>query len=657
MNKIERTLEFDKIKEMLKEAAYSNAAKERITKLAPYLDEAECLRHAADTTAARTILDGMGAPPLPYMENLNDILQLAKAGSMLLPEQLSTIMQFAASAKRVKSYLKKAESVDTRIAPYGKSIIELNELYEEIERCIRYEQVDAHASAELTSLRRQIERTQAKIKERLHGLLMNNKKWFSDSFITERGGRYVLPVKREYKNMLKGAVVEVASSKSTYFMEPSSVEKLRDELNALNIEEDAEVRRILYTLTAMVDDFSPTITADMAAMEELDFVFAKAKVSQRMHANPVTIGVAREIRIVSGRHPLLSRETCVPLDFTLGGEIEGVIITGPNTGGKTVAMKTVGLLSMMAQSGLHVPADASSRFSMHAHYFCDIGDGQSITENLSTFSGHMKNVIGILGENNRESLVLLDELGSGTDPNEGMGIAIAVLEELKKSGCLFLVTTHYAEVKEYALKTPGVMSARMAFDRETLSPLYRLEQGEVGESCALYIAKRLGLPARILSRAYEEAYKKEHRQAAGATVDVSDLLDGAHAGEPVSSRAQGRQSAIKKREEHAPLPEHALGFHVGDSVLVLPQKELGIVYATADRQGMVGVQIKGQKDLYNHKRLQLKLPASELYPEDYDFSVIFDTVENRKARHQLGKGHRPGVEISYEGAKRDGYCP
>jgi dsDNA-specific endonuclease/ATPase MutS2 len=380
-------------------------------------------------------------------------------------------------------------------------------------------------------------------------------------------------------------------------------------------------------------------------METLDFIFAKAKLSLDMKAIPATINANRHIHIENGRHPLLKTTECVPLNFTIGDDVTGIVITGPNTGGKTVALKTVGLLDLMAQSGLHVPCE-NANLCLNNAVLCDIGDGQSITENLSTFSSHITNIINILNDTNGDSLILLDELGSGTDPAEGMGIAIAILEELMQKGCLFVATTHYPEVKEYANKTEGLLNAKMAFDRESLKPLYRLEIGEAGESCALYIAKRLGLPKKMLERAYQEAYCRDtsitHQKLESGFLDNPVENTDARINTPLSL------SRIEKAIPPKTVNTRSQRFHIGDSVVVYPQKKIGIVYKMADEKGDVGVQIQKKKELINHKRLQLKVAASEMYPEDYDFSIVFDSVANRKARHKMDKGYQPDLAIVYE---------
>jgi len=296
----------------------------------------------------------------------------------------------------------------------------------------------------------------------------------------------------------------------------------------------------------------------------------------------------------------------------------------------------VGLLSLMAQSGLHVPADERSSVCIFDSVWCDIGDGQSISQNLSTFSSHMTNIIDVLGKSTDSSLILFDELGSGTDPAEGMGIATAILEELLVKGCLFTVTTHYPEIKEFATGTQGVINARMAFDRESLMPLYRLEIGEAGESCALHIAQRLGMPAHILERAREITYS-------GTSTITPTSHDESTNKESVIITVTPLE--VNEEPEKDVIIHRSQTFNIGDSVTVYPQKSVGIIYARANSKGELGVQIKGKKQLINHKRIKLRIAADELYPEDYDFSIIFDTVANRKARHLMSRKHVAGTTV------------
>lgn len=665
-NKTCHTLEFDTIRTMLCERAVSDNAKNKLMLLSPLLSLPEVNLKIKETTEAKAVLTALGTPPLPSMKDMDKYLELASIGSMLLPEQLLYIAQFLTAARRVKTYLEKAEYLQTEIAYYGSSFADLTALSEEINRCIRGNQVDNEASRELKGIRRSMEQLQTEIRNKLENLLRSKKEWFSETYISSRNGHYVLPVKKEYKNQISGSTQDISSTGSTCFIVPNTVLKLEEELSLLKIEEENEIRRILYLLTGMVADASSDIFLNMQALETIDILFAKAKLSMDMKGVAPHMNFERKISITEGRHPLLNAGECVPLDFKLGEDIQGIIITGPNTGGKTVAIKTVGLLSLMAQCGLHVPCK-EAELTMNNGIFCDIGDGQSITENLSTFSSHITNIIEILKNSNEESLVLLDELGSGTDPAEGMGIAIAILEELRKKNCLFVATTHYPEVKEYAAKTNGLINARMAFDKESLKPLYRLEIGEAGESCALYIAKRLGMAAGMLARAYEEAYRQSSYDSfkqtrgrelsasdtapkkASPKADFTDSLPYTAPSYPTSSTLP-KIEAVKKEAVQKEAPASSK-YTMGDSVMVYPQKKIGIVFKPCDEKGLIGVQMQKKKEFVNHKRLKLISPALELYPPDYDFSIIFDTVANRKARHQMGKRHQPGLEINYPPVK------
>lgn len=668
--KMYQTLEFNKVLSMLEELALSEKAGSRIRNLEPYLSEAEVSLHLNETTESRLILEQYGNPPLSPMTDLEKSLNSLGKGIFLLPEQLGDIAQFLTACRRLRSYLKKAEATATSVASYGNSIYDLSELEEEINRSVRGSQLDDRASPKLADLRRKIICSGDQVRSKLESLLRNNGIWFSESFVSIRNGRYTLPVKREFKNHVVGTVIDVSQSGGTYFIEPSAARKLQEEIGILRIEEDNEVRRILFTLTALVEDHLSSIRINMEAMVSLDFLFAKAKLSIAMKANPLSVQAERKIEIRGGRHPLLKSDTVIPLDFHIGDNFRGVVITGPNTGGKTVALKTIGLLSLMAQSGLHVPA-SDGYFTMNNYVLCDIGDGQSITENLSTFSSHMTNIIGILKTADDQSLVLLDELGSGTDPAEGMGLAIAILEELAQKKCLFVSTTHYPEIKDFAKAAPDLINARMAFDRQTLLPLYRLEIGEAGESCALYIAKRLGLPQHMITRASTAAYGNI-RQNIGLDQGASersiienqnrkfdvklDLMPGMEDSTILANSIVTDSTPRRiKKQEAAKVPEapRSMKFNIGDSVTVYPQKMIGIVCQKADEKGDIGIQVKKRKLMINHKRLKLLVPANELYPENYDFSIVFDSVTNRKARHVMEKRHDPELVINLLNEERE----
>lgn len=609
------TLEFTNILEQLSELSYSETVKSTILELKPILGEVECKKKMEETTQAKTILEMFGNPPISYMTDLDKILELSQNGSMLLPEQLASVGNFIYACSRMKTYLKKVRELELSFSLYGDSFLGLEELLAEIERCIKNNTVDDFASPHLKDVRKKMLHAKDNVKLKLETMLRNRKECFSDQHVVTRNGRLVLPVKRTHKSQIVGTIIDSSSTGATVFIEPSAVQKLQQELSYLEIEEDSEVRKILYTLTALVEDHIYALRINKECMELLDFVFAKAKLSEKMQARAVPIVTERKMKIVQGRHPLLPKDICVPLDFIIGDGISGIIITGPNTGGKTVTLKTVGLLSLMAQCGLHVPVAEGSYFSMFNHIFCDIGDGQSISENLSTFSAHITKIIDIVKRVDGESLVLLDELGSGTDPTEGMGIATAILEELRRKRCLFVATTHYPEIKEYAKTTEHLQNASMGFDRENLKPLYQLQIGEAGVSCAFHIAQKLGLPEHMLHYAEMTVYGQSNYK---------------------KEIAEANDTRLPRIEKEKRIHKPKSDFVMGDSVEVGKEKEIGVVYQSEDKMGDLIVQIKGVKKKVNYKQVKLLISASELYPEDYDFSIIFNTWEERK---KIKKGY------------------
>lgn len=627
MNNHFNAIGFYEIIDKLKENALSDGARDIIDEIQPFLNEDICCRRLAQTTCARKMLDIQGNPPLPPMKGLLETLTLADAGAMLLPEQLLSAAQFSVACRRMTAYLKRGESVEGGIGLYGRAIEDIGDMQAEIERCVSFDGVNDDATPALRGIRRDIERNRQQIKEKLEHILQSRKQYLADGYISVRAGKYVLPVQRKFQNQFGGRVIELSSKGSTVFMQPDSIEKLQNEADRLSAEDELEAERILYSLTVTVSENADRIRRNIKTLEELDFLFAKAKLSVAMNGREAAITGESRLKIVSGRHPMLGGD-CVPLDIEIGKDVRGVMITGPNTGGKTVAIKTVGLLCLMTQCGLHIPCGDGTVIPMRDGFFCDIGDSQSLSQNLSTFSGQMTNIISILDSAGRDSLILLDELGSGTDPAEGMGIAIAVLEELRRRGCIFLATTHFARVKDYGERAEGIVTARMAFDSETLRPLYRLEMGKSGESCALHIAKRLGLAQHILDRAHFEVYGGEN--------------DGS------GKMMRFPKSRLQRTDDRPAAKDPSQKFSVGDSVVVKSSGLGGIVYRPADKNGDVVVQIKGEKLLFRHDRIALRIPAAELYPPDYDFSIIFDTVENRKARHTLERKHDAGVIVTAE---------
>jgi dsDNA-specific endonuclease/ATPase MutS2 len=436
-------------------------------------------------------------------------------------------------------------------------------------------------------------------------------------------------VKKDYKFKISGSVIDKSSTGSTLFIEPTGAAKYYEELQLLKISEENEVYRILYTLSAMVLASAPMLDENIKMIEKLDFIFSKGKLSLDMDGTEPVINTERRIKLTDARHPLMDKAIAVPLQFEVGENIRGIVITGPNTGGKTVAIKTVMLNCIMAQCGLHVTCKQAD-ICMNSSYLCDIGDGQNLSENLSTFSAHITNVLEVLKEANKDSFVIMDELGSGTDPMEGMGIAIAILEELRNSGAIFLVTTHYPEVKEYATRAADVVNARMTFDKETLCPTYKMVIGEAGESCAFYIADRLGMPRQMLKVAIAAAYGTKAVDSYSFQTKENNIV----------KKSATKLTKAKTQKTNTKL---ASKFGIGDSVMIYPDKKIGIVCEPVNEKGVLRVQLQDKKIWINHKRVKLHVAAAELYPEDYDFSIIFDTVENRKKRHDMERKYTDSV--------------
>lgn len=626
---IDKQIEFDKVKEIWAELAITDYAKDKIKAVELCFSEKELMKLLRDTTEAKELIEKVGIPPLQNVTEIRDVLMIAEKGDCLTPYQLERVEKALVVIRRLKDYLSRGKGYQNSLAYYDENLDEIPELGDEICSKIRGGMVDDHASKELEQIRRQIIECDEQMKQKAEQVLRSNKECMADNYCTLRNGRICVPVKKEYKLKVAGSVIDKSSTGSTLFIEPAGVAKYYEKLQLLKIDEENEVYRILYTLSAQVLASTSILYENLKMIEKLDFIFSKGKLSIDMDATEPTINTKRRIHMIDARHPLMDKSVAVPLQFDMGEDVQGIVITGSNTGGKTVAIKTVMLNCVMAQCGLHVTCKQAD-ICMNSSYLCDIGDGQDIAENLSTFSSHIANVLQVLSIADEKSFVIMDELGSGTDPTEGMGIAIAILEELRKSGTVFLVTTHYPEVKEYAARTEGVINARMAFDKETLRPTYQLIIGEAGESCAFYIADRLGMPNDMLRVAICAAYGE-------AAVK--------------SYKFQKEESSITKQYTHKiskakPVrvnTELSTKYKIGDSVMVYPDKKIGIVCVPINEKGVLRVQLPNKKIWINHKRVKLHVAATELYPEDYDFSIVFESVENRKKRHDMDRKYTDAV--------------
>ncbi len=503
-DKASKTLEFDKILSMLSSCALTDGAKAKALTLMPDTDIERIRRKLKETDEAKRLAGIKGAPSFWGVKDVGDSLERAEKGAQLTPGELLQVARLLTCVRSLKSYPEKDYPFGHPFYVYFSRLITDNALEKAITSAILSEDSIADdASAELSRIRRKMKGLNSKVKEQLQRYITSSEyqKYLQDSLITTRQGRYVIPVKAECRGEIKGLVHDISSSGATVFIEPTPVVEINNNLRILLREEEQEIERILSALSAQVAASSGLISLDYYNVTELALIFAKAELSFRLNGTSPEITEGRELRILRARHPLLDKNKVVPTDIRLGGDFDTLVITGPNTGGKTVTLKTLGLLSMMAQSGLHTPCNSSSIFCIFEEFYPDIGDEQSIEQSLSTFSAHMKNIVAITEQVNDRSLVLFDELGAGTDPVEGAALAMSVLEYVRSQGALCAATTHYAELKAYALETPRVCNASCEFDVETLAPTYHLIIGTPGKSNAFAISEKLGLSPSIIANA------------------------------------------------------------------------------------------------------------------------------------------------------------
>ena len=506
MNKHYRALELDKILEMVAQEASSADGAELARKVEPVHTAAEAQWLLQETDAAFVLMAKYGAPSFYGMKNVVNPLRRAQAGGGLGLKELLDIGATLRTIRGLTQWWGKSEGVKTALTGRFEVLVPNKYLEEKIFTSIlNEEEVADAASTTLANIRRKIRSASLRVREQLDKLIRSpaHQKHLQESIVTQRGGRYVVPVKAEFRGEVPGLVHDTSSSGATVFVEPMSVVEANNEIRVLRSDEQEEIARILLELSGEAGSFADSIIESYHYAVQLDLIFAKAQVAYRMKAVVPQVGEDGKIVLHSARHPLIAKEKVVPTDITLGDTFDTLIITGPNTGGKTVALKTVGLLSLMAMCGLMIPAGEGSQISVFRHILADIGDEQSIEQSLSTFSSHMVNIIRIYQEADNSSLILLDELGAGTDPVEGAALAEAIIEELRAKGVRMACTTHYAELKAYAIQTPGVENGSCEFDVATLRPTYRLLIGVPGKSNAFAISKRLGMSDAIVDRARE----------------------------------------------------------------------------------------------------------------------------------------------------------
>ena len=529
------TLELDKVLAKLADQANCDDSKRMALSLTPSDDFSTVQLLMKKTSDAYMLSARYTSPSLHKLKNCEMALRKAEKGSNLSLRELMDVSSVLHNIRSVKDWRKRCEGESTSLDPLFEVLTPNRELENTIDNAVLSEEELADsASAELASLRRKINQAKLRVRERLDQLIKSptQSKYLQEALVTQRDGRFVVPVKSEYRSEIKGLVHDTSSSGATLFIEPMAVVEANNEIRVLQAKEMQEVDRIIMELSVKVGEFAESIIYSYRSLVEIDLYFAKASLAYKMKATVPNILQTGEIDLKRARHPLIDPEKVVPIDVNLGKDFNTLVITGPNTGGKTVTLKTLGLLTLMAMCGLMLPVAENSSISVYKKVLVDIGDEQSIEQSLSTFSAHMTNIVSIIEEADSDSLVLIDELGSGTDPVEGAALAISIMERLAMYGAKVGATTHYAEIKEYALQTPGVCNASCEFDVETLKPTYRLLIGIPGKSNAFAISQRLGLPEEII-----EAAKRNISAEKTRFEDVLSQLD------------QTRQELEKEKEE------------------------------------------------------------------------------------------------------------
>ncbi|MBO5883144.1 MAG: endonuclease MutS2 [Clostridia bacterium] len=545
-----KTLEFDKIRQMLSDVCPTEGASKHALSLNPTDREDLVRQRQRRTTDARRLSDAKGMPSFGQVTDIEDVCERALKGAILTPRELLDVATVLRSSRMLLEYIRSNKLFDTVLDEIFERLIPNRQLEDRISRSIISEElISDEASPTLSEIRRKIRAGNAKIKETLAKYIGGSySKYLQENIVTQRGGRYVIPVKAECRNDIKGLIHDTSSSGATIFVEPMAVVEANNELRMLEAKEAHEIERILGELSELVGSIAPSLSLNYRNITELAFIFGCGELSRKMEAVEPSINEAkRECTLIRARHPLIDKKQVVPISFDIGNEYDTLIITGPNTGGKTVTLKTLGLFAAMAQSGLHIPADEGSGLCIFEKILVDLGDEQSIEQSLSTFSSHMVSIVSMIEEKNERSLVLFDELGAGTDPVEGAALAVAIIEDVRAAGAFCLATTHYTELKTYAMDTDGVCNASCEFDVETLKPTYKLIIGTPGKSNAFAISEKLGLPERIIKRAssYVGSDSKQLERILGELEETRQAAE------------KERLQSIREREEYESFKKEA----------------------------------------------------------------------------------------------------
>ncbi|MHA3066782.1 endonuclease MutS2 [Lacticaseibacillus saniviri] len=604
-------LEFDQIKNSVKEKAIGQHSRDRIEAMQPQHHLATVQTWQQETKEARRILDSNQHVPFLGLDNVDHLMAQVKKGMILTPAELVNFADFLRSSRLLHQFFSKNQEMAPLLANYADALPDFATIEDAIYQQIQHQQVADTASRQLRKLRHQMSDIDQEIQDKLQRFLRhaNNQTYIQDAIVVKKMDHYTIPIKASYKHKVDGNIIEQSNKGMTVFVEPNSVAKLNEKYALVHAEAIAEEYQILAELTGRVAEQETTIDDVIETVTALDVIVARAKYSREIDGHTPAVNKDERIVIHHGRHPLLPKDA-VPLDIALGTDYRGLVITGPNAGGKTVTLKTVGLLTLMTMFGLQIPAAAGTDIAVFDHIFVDMGDQQDLGNALSTFSGHMHNIAQILNQTGRNTLVLLDEIGSGTEPNEGAALAIAIMETLYDQGALLMATTHYGEIKRFAETHEDFIPAAMAFDQETLMPKYQLKLGVTGDSQALWIARKMRMSTSLIRRAQrymtDKAYQTTKRQ-------------------------------FTHQEQKS--SESAMRFNRGDRVLLTATKQEALV-AKDTGELDVEVYVDGQFSDQPRKRLQLLATAAELYPQGYNLDLLFTDYASYKQAHDLDRGSK-----------------
>ncbi|AZP92009.1 endonuclease MutS2 [Enterococcus mundtii] len=614
MNHTIKQLQFEQIRKEVVARAIGDHTKERLAEMSIPTNLQTVETRQTETKEARTILESSQHVPFMGLTRIVALTDQVKKGLILSPAELIEYADFLRSSRMITRFFEKNQYQTPLLYAYSKNLPDLQSIEDLVYEQIKNQQVADEASRNLRKVRKQIQTVEKEIQDRLLKFLRHpgNKEMIQEAMIVQKGEHATIPIKASYKNKVAGTIIEQSNKGTTVFIEPTVVAKASVQHQLLKAEEIAEEYQILASLTGALAENEQAIDQIIETVTVFDIIFARGKYSREINGITPIINKSERIHLKQARHPLLS-EKAVPLDFDLGAEYRGLVITGANAGGKTVVLKTVGLLTLMAMFGLQVPAKDGTELAVFDEVFVDVGDQQDLANALSTFSGHMQNIAQILNKVGRNTLVLLDEIGSGTEPTEGAALAIAIMSAIYEKGALMVATTHYGEIKEFAERHEDFVPAAMAFDREALQPKYQLQVGKTGESQALWIAKKMQMSEDLIQQAQQYLSTKDYSR------------------EKRLFKQQVKKQEVKNEEK--------VLFSKGDRVYATQYKKEALVFEDTGEETIV-IFVDNHKETVLRQRLLLKMRAEELYPVGYEIDHLFTDFKTRKWERDIERGSK-----------------